>query len=251
MINYIKSELYRSIKNANLKIMFVIFTVLIVASVLVLNSMLNVDPTFRYGNTRFSLGNVYAQMTMLFSVIVIFSAIMNDGKGNNTTKQSISFGISRNNIYIGGFIVQAIVGILIYTIMSILLIILSFLLLQHSNVNEISIFIRVTIGSATCLLSVLSVTYFFSMNSKDVLASITLPIIIMVIIPSILNLIGKKITLIKSIAYYLPYNLVDYDSKLVQSQSTIGIVLPLIIGLIWLVIFILGGIYVFNKKEIK
>ena len=99
MINYIKSELYRSIKNANLKIMFVIFTVLIVASVLVLNSMLNVDPTFRYGNTRFSLGNVYAQMTMLFSVIVIFSAIMNDGKGNNTTKQSISFGISRNNIY--------------------------------------------------------------------------------------------------------------------------------------------------------
>ena len=38
---------------------------------------------------------------------------------------------------------------------------------------------------------------------------------------------------------------------LVQSQSTIGIVLPLIIGLIWLVIFILGGIYVFNKKEIK
>ena len=251
MINYIKSELYRSIKNSNLKIMFIIFTVLIVASVLVLNYMMKVDPTFRYGNTRFSLGNVYAQMTMIFTVIVAFSAIMNDGEGNNTTKQSISFGVSRNNIYIGWFVVQAIVGILIYTIMSILLIVLSFLLLEHSNVNEISIFIRVTIGSATCLLAVLAVTYFFSMNSKSVVGALTLPIIIMVLIPSVLNIIGRKISLIKSIAYYLPYNLVGYDSKLVQSQSTIGIVLPLIIGLIWLVIFIFGGIYLFNKKEIK
>ena len=89
------------------------------------------------------------------------------------------------------------------------------------------------------------------MNSKSVVGALTLPIIIMVLIPSVLNIIGRKISLIKSIAYYLPYNLVGYDSKLVQSQSTIGIVLPLIIGLIWLVIFIFGGIYLFNKKEIK
>lgn len=253
MVNYIRSEIYRTIKNRNFKIMFVIFAVLIVASVVVLNNMMKVDSTFRYGNTRFALGNIYMQMTMIFTVVVVFSAIMDNAECTNSTiKHSVSFGISRNTIYIGRFIVQAIVGILVYILMFILLISLSFLLLKHSNVNEINIYIRVTIGSATCLLAVLAVTHFFLMNIKNQAIALTFPVIIMVVAPGIINMIGRKVEIIKSIAYYLPYNLVGFDSELVQGGSGIKVYLiPLAVGLVWIVTFILSGIYVFNKKEIK
>lgn len=253
MMNYIRSELYRTIKNRNFKIMCVVFTILIVGFVLVLDYMTGIDENFPYGNTRFSLSNVYMGMTFIFTLVVIFSAMMDNGEANtNTIKHSIAFGISRNTIYIGRFIVQAIVGILVYISMSILLIFLSFLLLKHSNANEINIYIRVTMGASSCLLAVLAVSHFFIMNVKNQAIALIFPVIIMVVAPGVINMIGRKLTLIKSIAYYLPYNLVESGSKLVQGGNGIGVYgLPLVVGIVWIIIFILGGIYIFNKKEIK
>lgn len=253
MMNYIRSELYRTIKNRNFKIMCVVFTILIVGFVLVLDYMTGIDENFPYGNTRFSLSNVYMGMIFIFTLVVIFSAMMDNGEANtNTIKHSIAFGISRNTIYIGRFIVQAIVGILVYISMSILLIFLSFLLLKHSNANEINIYIRVTMGASSCLLAVLAVSHFFIMNVKNQAIALIFPVIIMVVAPGVINMIGRKLTLIKSIAYYLPYNLVESGSKLVQGGNGIGVYgLPLVVGIVWIIIFILGGIYIFNKKEIK
>ena len=253
MMNYIRSELYRTIKNRNFKIMCVVFTILIVGFVLVLDYMTGIDENFPYGNTRFSLSNVYMGMIFIFTLVVIFSAMMDNGEVNtNTIKHSIAFGISRNTIYIGRFIVQAIVGILVYISMSILLIFLSFLLLKHSNANEINIYIRVTMGASSCLLAVLAVSHFFIMNVKNQAIALIFPVIIMVVAPGVINMIGRKLTLIKSIAYYLPYNLVESGSKLVQGGNGIGVYgLPLVVGIVWIIIFILGGIYIFNKKEIK
>lgn len=253
MMNYIKSEIYRTIKNRNFKIMCVIFIILIVAAITLISFSAKVDTTFRYGNTRFALGNIYNQMTMFFTIAVVFSAIMDNGEGsNNTVKNSISFGISRKTIYFGKFIVQVIFSILTYIVMSALLVALSFLLLEHSNVNEIETLFRVSIGGATSLLAVLAVTHFFFMNNNNQVIGLTFPIIIMVIIPWSLNIIGRKIEIFHSIAYYLPYNLIAYDSALVEAKSGLGVcALPTVIGALWMVTFLILGIYYFNKKEVK
>ena len=107
-------------------------------------------------------------------------------------------------------------------------------------------------GASSCLLAVLAVSHFFIMNVKNQAIALIFPVIIMVVAPGVINMIGRKLTLIKSIAYYLPYNLVESGSKLVQGGNGIGVYgLPLVVGIVWIIIFILGGIYIFNKKEIK
>lgn len=253
MINYIRSEFYRTLKNRNFKIMCGIFAALIVALVMINYSMTIVEPGFRYGNTRFILGNIYAQMTMLFTVIVAFSAIVDNSEyDNKTIKHSIAFGIDRNTIYLGRFIVQAILGILVYVVMSVLLITLAFTFLEHSNANEINHYIRVSIGGGTCLLSVLAVTHFFIMNNDNIIFGLIFPVIIMVIVPSVLNMIGRKIDVVMKIAKNLPYNLIDFHGDLVQGTGGVSsYLMTSLIGLIWIVIFILWGMYLFNKKEIR
>lgn len=253
MINYIKSEFYRTLKNKNFKIMCGIFVGLIVTLVILLHCMNKVDSSFPYGNTKFALSNVYAQMTMLFTVIVAFAAIVDNSEySNNTIKHSVSFGIKRNTIYLGRLIVQAILGVLVYVVMSVLLITLAFTFLEHSNANEINHYIRVSIGGGTCLLSVLAVTHFFIMNNDNIIFGLIFPVIIMVIVPSVLNMIGRKIDVVMKIAKNLPYNLIDFHGDLVQGTGGVSsYLMTSLIGLIWIVIFILWGMYLFNKKEIR
>lgn len=253
MINYIKSEFYRTLKNRNFKIMCGIFMGLIVTLVMLLHFMNKVDINFPYGNTKFALSNVYAQMTMLFTVIVAFAAIVDNSEySNNTIKHSVSFGIKRNTIYLGRLIVQAILGILVYVVMSVLLISLSFIFLKHSNVNEISNYIRVSIGGGTCLLAVLAVTHFFIMNNENIVLGLICPIVIMVIAPSILNMIGKKIDVVMQVAKNLPYNLIGFYSNLVQGVGGLSsYLITFLIGLLWIIVFVIWGMYLFNKKEIR
>ena len=254
MINYIKSEFYRTLKNKNFKIMCGIFVGLIVTLVILLHCMNKVDSSFPYGNTKFALSNIYMQMPVLTVVIVFLAYLIDDNEfKNRTIKQSIAFGISRVRIFLGKFIVQAILCCIIYTILVTFFAALSFLALPHSNVGEFSALVRVSVGGLTCLLASLAIAYYFVMNFKSQNIGMTLAMAILFILPVMVNYLGRKVELVNEFAKYMPYNILNYDSILVSGNGDFSAVYgePLLIGLVWLIAAIVLGLVHFNRKEIR
>lgn len=254
MMNYIRSELYRSVKNRNLKCAIIVFTgmiLLLMGAIVYLNQS---SPNFPYANTRYALGNIYKEMPVMMVVLIFISALIDDSEyRNHTLKHSVGYGIPRNTIYIGRYIVQAIVCTVIYAAMSALLCILSFALLEHSNVGELEGLIRVSIGGYTCLLATLALTFCFLMNFENQSVVIAYSVVITIVVPIIINQLSTKFQFARWIARYLPYNQLAFAGPLVQAQgSAIPVCLEAtLIGLGWMAAFLIIGMLSFQKKEVK
>lgn len=253
MQNYIKSEFYRILLNKKLGILTSICGFLMISVVFVLKYF-STDPTFPYSNTRFSLSNVYMQMNFILTTVVIFSAFMHDNEERyQTIKHSVSFGIPRRTIYLGRFLVQATISILIYVILVGTFSILSYALLHHSNSNELENLFRVSIGSFTCLLAVLAITHFFLMNTNNLTSAFTGTIAIILILPQIFKLLGQKIELLRLISGLFPINIVSYNGPLivVNNNEILAVSKSLFIGALWLIGFLAIGNIRFSHKEIR
>lgn len=254
MLNYLKSEFYRGFKNRYLKITVGVFALLEALLVGILYYFVNHTEGFPYGNTKFALSNIYMQMPVLTVVIVFLAYLIDDNEfKNRTIKQSIAFGISRVRIFLGKFIVQAILCCIIYTILVTFFAALSFLALPHSNVGEFSALVRVSVGGLTCLLASLAIAYYFVMNFKSQNIGMTLAMAILFILPVIVNYLGRKVELVNEFAKYMPYNILNYDSILVSGNGDFSAVYgePLLIGLVWLIAAIVLGLVHFKRKEIR
>jgi ABC-type transport system involved in multi-copper enzyme maturation permease subunit len=254
MMNYIKSELYRTLKNRSLKIMMAIYIGLLTAMVLVLYYYRLTDVNFRYANTRFTLGMMYMSMTVIMILTMVISAIVDDSEyKNHTIKHSVAFGIDRKTIFFGKFLVQVIVCVVIYVVILAYLTGISYLFLVHSNVGEVAVLARISLGCLTCLIAGLTISYVFIMINENQMIGATWGLIIIMGLPIICNLLGRKVEIVEKMGTLLPYNLIASDGKIVTSSGMDfgAAVSSSIVGAVWTVAFLLIGIVLFQKKEIK
>lgn len=254
MLNYMKSECYRIMRNKSLGILTVVCGVLMIGLVLALKYFDMFDPAFPYGNTRFALSNLYMQMNLLLMAAMVFSAFMHDNEEkHHTIKHSIAFGIRRSTVFLGRFAVQAIVGILIYIVLAGIYTAVTMAMLNHENVGELESLFRVSLGSATCLLAALGITHFFLMLYENQTAAYMGSITVLLILPSILNLLGRKVEAVRILAGYFPLNVVSINGPLVSvdGNEVMAVLKSLLTGAVWLAAFLVLGVVKYQKKEIK
>ncbi|SFR87754.1 ABC transporter permease subunit [Anaeromicropila populeti] len=254
MMNYMKSEFYRTVRNRNLLILVAACTGLLISAVLVLNYFNQVEAQFPYGNTRFALSNVYMDMGLFLAVAVVFTGFVHDSEDKqHTMKHSVAFGIKRSTIFLGRFFSQIIVATLLYFVLVTLFTVVSFMLLPHSNQGELGILIRVSAGSITCLFASIAIAHCFLIVSESEMMAYLKAFSILFIIPDICNLIGHKVDFIKKLTVIFPVNIINSYSPLVTGEGnvTIEIIKSLLIGLIWVIVFLVLGVAKFNKKEVK
>ncbi len=253
MLNYIKSEFYRTLRNRNLYLLIGICGLLMCSLVVVLKSF-TIEPKFPYANTRFALSNIYAQMELLLMFTVVFAVFMHDNEDKqHTIKHSISFGIKRKIIYMARFLVQAIVSSIIYIVLVSVFTALSYGLLEHQNIGELQSLIRVSIGSCACLFAGLAITHFFLMNFESQNMAYVFTFSILIIIPSIFNLLGRKVEVVRIISKVLPFNVISYNGPLVnlKMNELQAVLYALSIGVIWMTVFLIWGVLKFNHKEVR
>lgn len=253
MLNYIKSECYRALRNRNFKILVVVCALLMAAMVVVLKFSSS-TPTFPYANTRFALGNIYMQMNLLLAVTIVVSAFMHDNEEKyHTIKHSVAFGIPRTVIFMGRFMVQAIASILIYLVLVGGFTALSFGMLHHQNAGELTSLINVSLGSFTCLMAGLAVTHYFLMITENQSTAMVSALTVLIIVPTIGNLLGRKVALIQKVMELFPLNVITYGGPLIEVEGDVnmGIIKSLLIGACWLAAFLALGVIRFQKKEIK
>lgn len=98
MINYMKSEKYRLLRQKGLHLTSLICFLLITAAAVVLYLTAKSDPNFPYGTSLFFYSNIIGSVVLILIVAFIFNASLT-GKDMSLIKQSVAFGISRNTIF--------------------------------------------------------------------------------------------------------------------------------------------------------
>lgn len=259
MLNYIKSEVYRNINTKGNYIFlfgsigFVIF----INVALGLYAKSNVN--FSSGNTEFSLSSFYTNIGILLCICVpLVSLIYGQEFKNHTLKNSIAYGISRSQIYLGKFLMEVIISTINLVLISSVYVIVAYLMLEDSGIVYLKDFIQAIVACFPLLLVSLTVShcfYFIFDNERGVGITWT---IIMIVIPLLTSIAGRKIYVLGQIAKWMPWNMVgnaEYDEiskRFIMSWSSQeGFIRCFLVGAIWLAIFYTLGLLVFKKKEIK
>lgn len=257
MFDYVRSELFRISRNKKLYMLVGIFLVLIAAMGIVLASF-GKDPNFPYATTAFALGTEYRGMNYLLLIVLLLSAYLDDNEcRQHTMKHSVAYGICRKTIYIARFLAQIIVSVMIYLLMNVALVGISFALLKHSSVGELNELFRSMMAGMPLFLAALAISHCFLMNMESVVSAETFGIFFILILPEIMNLLGKQLSVLEKLAYWMPYNLaapfINMETSRIQLTWDVpgGMLDCCLSGIVFTMIFTMIGLVMFQKREIK
>ena len=260
MLNYIKSEIYRNIHSKGNYIFlfgsmgFVIF--LNVALGMFANGQVN----FPYGNTRFSFSSFCASMNfIMITCLPLVSIIYGQEFKHHTLKNSISYGISRSQIYCTKFLMECIISIINLILISAAYIISAYIMLENSGVIYLNDLIRSIVACVPLfLVSVIVIHCLYFIVENETTVVVVYWAIIMMVIPKLLSMAGRKIEFLGKIASYMPFNIMgaySYDEstkRMIMNWSTQEeFIKCFVVGIIGVIVFYTLGLLLFKKREIK
>lgn len=258
MRNYIKSEWYRVTHTSTIYV----FTGVLAGLTLLMNLALwfldKVDPTFPYGTVAFSLSNLVCLLTALFFVgMILASLLFIEDRKNGSLKNSIAFGISRTEIFLGKCVVSTVISLISLAVILIVFLGSAVLLLEPGVEPHA---VRITLQGVACMMpmAVASEVLVFALcilYEKEVLAGI-IWYVVMVGIPQICFVIGLKVDIVGEIAAWMPNNYLNREVMVNMSgwsclwQTPEGVAKCLISGFIGLIVFLVFGLIVSKKHEV-
>lgn len=259
MFSYIKSEFYRLFRNKGSYLFIVICSLLLLSSNVVLAIVKSTDSKFPYATTDFSLSNVYTNMIMVFILCIMVSIMVFGNEHNNhTMKNCISYGISRRTIYFGKLIVQILYAFVAFTIILGIHVASGYLLLENSGPQPLEVLLRTCFACLPLFLFGLAVANCFVFVIESVGSAIAASCGIMIVLPLVTQLLGMRFVFFEKFSEILPANIInaaDFDP--IKQEITFywstntGLLNCWSLGMIQMVLFVLIGYVLFNRKEIK
>lgn len=259
MLNYVKSEFYRNIHSKGNYILLFGSMAFVIFINVALGMFANGHTNFPYGNTRFSFSSFYASMGIIMIICLpLVSLVYGQEFKNHTLKNSISYGISRSQIYFGKFLMEVVISIINLILISAAYIISAYIMLENSGVIYLNDLIRAIVACVPLFLVSVIVAhclYFIVENETTVVVYWA---IIMIVIPKLLSMAGRKIEVLGKIASYMPFNIMgaySYDEstkRMIMNWSTQEeFIKCFVVGIIGVLVFYTLGLLLFNKREIK
>jgi ABC-type transport system involved in multi-copper enzyme maturation permease subunit len=173
-------------------------------------------------------------------------------------KNSISYGISRGNIYFGKLIAEIIYAFLAFLAIAGLYIGSSYLLLENSHSKDLELLIQACFVALPLLLFALATTNCFLFIIEGTGGALTAIIGVLMAFPLISNFLAMKFELFQKLGKILPWNMVnnmsfDFEkaTMILPWEGNTGYINYWIYGIAQMVLFILIGFVIFRKKEIK
>lgn len=259
MRSYIKSELYRIIRNKWTYLFIAICTLLLVSANVLLATIKHAEPYFPYATTEFSLSNFYGSIAVVFLLCVsVASLVFGSEYSNHTMKNSISYGISRGSIYYGKLIVEIIYAIVAFVIITGIYVASSYLLLENSGPENLMLLLRTCFVSLPLFIFALAATNCFQFIFESSGAAISAVMGYILAFPIICNYLGMKFIIFQELAKIQPWNMLNrirFDFKAHQLilpwEGTSGYYYFWLIGLSQMLFISLIGFFVYRRKEIK
>lgn len=259
MSNYLKSELYRIFHSKFTYFFILISSGLLLSSNVMLAIIKYSDEAFPYATTKFSLGNVYTNIMLVYLLcVMVANMIFGNEHYNHTFKNTVSYGIPRGQIYLGKFIVEVIYALIALVIILGVHIGSAYLLLENSGPEHLEILLRAYFACIPLFLSALAITHCFSFIIESVGNAISAAIGIITALPLVCNLLAMRFEFFQKVAEFLPWNIIssgsfdEVNNVIVFYWSTEeGLRNCWIYGILQMLLFFVIGYMVFRKKEIK
>ncbi len=256
MLSYLKSEFYRIWHNKGSYLFIAICSLLLVSSNIILAAVKATEPNFPYANTYFAFSSFYSSIIFVFFLCIsVAASVFGNEHSNHTMKNSISYGISRGNIYFGKLIVEVVYALIAFAVITGIDILAAYLLLENSGIEHLYLLLKVCFVVMPLLLCAIAVTNCFLFIAESMGIAVSAVLGILLALPLVSNFLGMKFKVFQELSKILPYNMItniDYDYKKAE------LILPWngisgywLIGIVELIIIALIGYIVFRKKEVK
>lgn len=258
MVNYIKSEWYRITHTKDIYAATGILAGLVLLVNLVLFISSRRMEEFQYGTVSFSLscltGGMYTfAIAGMGLALVLFSGDYKDG----IAKNAVAGGISREKLFLGKCVVGTVAAFLSMIAILVVFIGSAVLLLDAGSVNDVVGITLRGVGSIL-LIAIASLILAIVLNSLFEREGMTLLVwyIIMMLIPNVCNLAGRRSSFWKKIAEWMPSNFLSDEVVVNMSgwqclwETPEGFAKCMISGAIGIVIFLISGIVLCRKKDV-
>ncbi|MEG0590835.1 MAG: ABC transporter permease [Lachnospiraceae bacterium] len=259
MMNYVKSEMYRISHDKGIYFFTFILAFLSCLLNAVLGCMGIIDgASFPYDTTSFSYSNLVANPMMFCVMGTVVGFLLYDGnRKNGNLKNTIAFGISRTQIFIGECIVAAVTASVILIVGLVFYIGSAMIFLEHIgpvSLNDLLTEIPAVFFIAiAALVSGIVCMGIFEKGSTGII----IWFLIWFAIPQIFYYLGFRFDIFHRIALWMPANFfgigemqVDLSQSLTAWGTAKGMAKCMISGISGTMVFLLLGIRLWRKKEV-
>lgn len=257
MNNYIKSEWYRIFHGKELYITTAVMSGMVLVMNLVLFLFKQLTPDFRYGTIRFSLNTFTAVPFIMVALGAIVAAcLLIDDRKNGVLRNAVAYGISRTSILIGKCIIGVLSALLIMAIVLSVYVGSAYLLLDNPEWLPLREMLSAIGASLPCAAASLILTLVLGSLFQKEMHIVLWWFAVFYGIPLAAFLIGLKVDLIWKISQWMPYNflrnevLVNMNTYQCLWDTPDGLAKCLIAGALGIIVFLIFGIWRFNKQEL-
>lgn len=249
MVHYIRSELYRVTHTRPAYVIAAILTVGILAINLVLHFWgggMNY-----YGHTSFSYAlNISEPSLYIIMGAVVGFTLYDTRRKNGNLKNSIAFGLTRPQLFVGQCITALITATAIMLVVLAVWIASAELLLTHTDIWTLSDFLSSSLYVyLLAVAGLVSAVFFIALGARD-LTSVVYWLCVWKFLPSALALLGVKFALLAKIANWMPDNFFTSDSITRWWTDPDILNKALVSGIIGILVFLVLGVVSLRKRDL-
>lgn len=259
MLNYLKSDCYRVVREKTIYIYAIAFAGIVIAAALVLAGVAKAAGTdFPYANTRFLFLNI--QTTCGAAVMAFYfleNMIIGEEIQHKTLKNSVSYGISRGKIFWEKFLLGVLIVIPIALVVIGCSVASGYLLLEHSEIWYLESLLKVLVGCFPLALATIALYHVLMLLCESMNMTLGVFATVYVVIPMISRWLGLRYEVFAKIYRYSPYGLMTETQRMEDGRVLMGGNTPEGMMTCWAVgisltaVTLLIGYILFQKKEIK
>lgn len=256
MLNYIKSEWYKTTRGKGVLMAAAILSGLVLFMNIGLALAQRNLQNFQYGTFRFSLNNfISSAYIMLVMGAVVSGCVFLDDRRSGVMKNTVSYGISREKIFLGKCIIAFFFTFLVLCAVTAVYMGSAYLLLDDPEwlpAKEMLMAIAASLPSAAGALILMMLLG--SIYEKELTAAIWWAVIYY-IIPMVCSILGLRLAFFAKISAWMPYNFLSSEAVVTMTgyeclwDTPEGFAGCMISGLAGIVIFTVFGIWRFRKQE--
>lgn len=253
MLNYIKSEFYRIFNHKYTYGYLGFFAICGVLFELILKLSWSGDPATLPAERGIFYGIMMASVVGWYLVIMVIDGIWSAEGRIRVLKNTISFGISRAQVYIGKLIVGVIMVAFSVAFIWLVYLLSTLILCGASSLTFVVIdkMMKTFILLAPLWLGAIGLSYFLSSVISNSTVHTVLYVLYFTFLPNLIQLVGLKFP--KAYEFLINKHLAIYPDQIMSASvfSPELIKNVMVIGLSYFVILSVIGLMFFRKKEIN
>lgn len=249
MLNYIRSELYRI---THTRAAF-LTTAILSAGILAINLVLHFwgGGVNYYGHTSFSYAlNISEPFLYVIMGAVVAFALYESRRKNGNLKNTVAFGLTRPQIFIGQCISALLAATAIMVVVLAVWLASAELLLSRTEIWTIGDFLSSTAYVYLLAIAGLVSTVFFIAIFQREMTAVVACIAVWNFFPTICRILGAKFEIFAHIASCLPSNFFTSDSIIRWWENPDILEKALTSGVVGILVFDLLGVVLLRKQDL-